>query len=94
MGVVIIILIAVSSPFQTSQVVVNGSLRGAGDTKFVAVISFVSITFVRPIITWVLCYPMGLGLPGAWLSLIFDQMLRFVLGFWRFSQGKWTTKKV
>ena len=94
MGVVIIILIAVSSPFQTSQVVVNGSLRGAGDTKFVAMISFVSITFVRPIITWLLCYPLGLGLAGAWLSLIFDQMTRFILGFWRFSKGKWTAKKV
>jgi len=94
MGVVIIILIAISSPFQTSQVVVNGSLRGAGDTKFVAIISFVSITFIRPLVTWFLCYPMGLGLTGAWLSLIFDQMLRLILGFWRFSKGKWTTKKV
>ena len=94
MGVVIIILIAVSSPFQTSQVVLNGSLRGAGDTKFVAVVSFISITFVRPIVTWVLCYPMGLGLAGAWLSLIVDQMTRLAFGFWRFAQGKWTTKKV
>ena len=94
MGAIIVILIGVSSPFQTSQVVLNGSLRGAGDTKFVAAISFVSITFVRPFVTWILCYPMGLGLMGAWLSLIFDQMIRLILAFHRFSTGKWTTKKV
>jgi putative MATE family efflux protein len=94
MGAVILILIGVSSPFQLSQVVLNGSLRGAGDTKFVAAISFVSITFVRPFITWVLCYPLGLGLVGAWLSLIFDQMVRLTLSFRRFTKGKWTAKKV
>ena len=94
MGAVILILIGVSSPFQLSQVVLNGSLRGAGDTKFVAAISFVSITFVRPIVTWVLCYPLGLGLVGAWLSLIFDQMVRLILSFRRFTKGKWTAKKV
>ena len=94
MGSVIIMLIAVSSPFQLSQVVLNGCLRGAGDTKFVAVTSFVSITFIRPILTWVFCYPLGLGLVGAWLSLIADQVVRLVFAMWRFGQGKWTAKKV
>ena len=94
MGGVIMILIAFACPFQISQVVFNGSLRGAGDTKFVAVTSFVSITFIRPIATWILCYPMGLGLTGAWLSLIIDQMIRFTASFWRFSKGEWTKKTV
>ena len=94
MGVIIIILIAVSSPFQLSQVVFNGCLRGAGDTKFVAGSSFISITFIRPIVTWFLCYPLGLGLTGAWLSLIFDQIVRLILAFWRFTKGEWTKKKV
>jgi len=94
MGGIIMILIAVACPFQISQVVFNGSLRGAGDTKFVAMTSFISITFVRPIATWILCYPMGLGLTGAWLSLIIDQMIRFSPSFWRFSKGEWTKKKV
>ena len=94
MGVTIVILIAVSSPIQTSQVVISGSLRGAGDTRFVAVVSFISITVIRPILTWIFCYPMGLGLAGAWLSLIADQFTRLVFAFWRFTKGNWTTKKV
>lgn len=90
----IMILIAVSSPFQISQVVLNGSLRGAGDTKFVAAISFVSIMFVRPGLTWLFCYPMGFGLIGAWMSLVFDQILRLTLAFKRFTKGEWTKKTV
>jgi Na+-driven multidrug efflux pump len=94
MGVVIVILIGLSSPFQTSQVVISGSLRGAGDTKYVAVVSFISITAIRPVLTWIFCYPMGLGLTGAWLSLIADQLIRLVFAYNRFRQGEWTTKKV
>ncbi|MCL2773532.1 MAG: MATE family efflux transporter [Oscillospiraceae bacterium] len=94
MGGVIMLLIAFACPFQICQVVFNGSLRGAGDTKFVAVTSFISITFVRPILTWIFCYPIGWGLTGAWLSLVADQMMRFSLSFWRFSKGEWTKKKV
>ena len=93
-GSAIIMLIAVSSPFQLSQVVLNGSLRGAGDTKFVAMVSFVSITFLRPIFTWLFCYPMGLGVAGAWLSLIVDQLVRFFFAQHRFAKGEWTAKKV
>ena len=89
----IMILIAVSSPFQISQVVLNGSLRGAGDTKFVAAISFVSIMFIRPVLTWLFCYPMGLGLIGAWISLVFDQMLRLTLSFRRFTMYSRTSTK-
>jgi putative MATE family efflux protein len=94
MGVIIVILIAISSPFQLSQVVLSGSLRGAGDTKFVAVVSFISITFVRPVLTWLFCYPLGIGLPGGWISLIIDQGVRLAFSFWRFTKGEWTKKKV
>jgi putative MATE family efflux protein len=94
MAVTIVILIAVSSPFQLAQVVFSGSLRGAGDTKFVAAISFVCIVFIRPALTWAFCYPLGFGLTGAWIALIIDQAIRLCLSFMRFTQGKWTEKKV
>lgn len=93
-GAMLMIVIAVISPFQTSQVVISGSLRGAGDTKFVAVTSFISVAVLRPLCSWVLCYPAGLGLLGAWLAILVDQLIRLILNFWRFSQGEWTKKKV
>jgi Na+-driven multidrug efflux pump len=77
-----------------SQVVLSGSLRGAGDTKFVAAISFVCIVFIRPILTWAFCYPLGFGVIGAWIALTIDQMIRLGLSFRRFTKGEWTKKKV
>jgi Na+-driven multidrug efflux pump len=33
---------------------------------------------------------MGLGLYGAWFSVVFDQGIRFVVSRTRFQQAKWT----
>lgn len=79
---------------QTSQVVISGCLRGAGDTRFVAVVSMISVTFVRPFLTWLLCFPMGFGLIGAWVGVAIDQVLRLLMNYWRFNQGKWTNIKI
>ncbi len=94
LGAIIVLFIAAITWLQTSQVVVSGSLRGAGDTKFVALSSLISITFFRPFLAWLFCYPLGFGLLGAWFSLFMDQGIRLALNFWRFSTGKWTSIKV
>ena len=86
----IMILAALGTHFQTSQVVLSGCLRGAGDTAFVAITSLISVALVRPFLTWFLCYPMGLGLYGAWVGLLVDQCFRFITSYIRFSGGKWT----
>lgn len=90
LGKTILIIIAITSPMQMSQVIISGSLRGAGDTRFVALSSFISILVVRPILTWVLCYHFAFGLIGAWFALLIDQALRLLLNVIRFSSGKWT----
>ncbi len=90
LGSSIMILAAFSTHAQTSQVVMSGCLRGAGDTAYIAVTSFISIALIRPILTWLLCFPMGLGLYGAWIALGLDQMFRLIVSFRRFSSGKWS----
>ncbi len=86
----IMILAALGTHFQTSQVVLSGCLRGAGDTAFVATTSLISVAVVRPFLTWFLCFPMGLGLYGAWVGLLVDQCFRFITSYIRFSGGRWT----
>ena len=76
--------------FQIEQVVLFGCLRGAGDTKFTALVSLISVTFIRPGMSWLLCYPLGIGLIGAWLGTFCDQVLRFILTFLRFRKGEGT----
>ena len=94
LGSVIMLIVAAVSPLQISQVIISGSLRGAGDTKFVARTSFISILVIRPIITYILCYPLGLGLFGAWIALLLDQGLRLILNIIRFSEGNWIKIKL
>ncbi len=90
LGGIIMIVIAFSTHAQTSQVVVSGCLRGAGDTKFVAMTSLISVAIIRPFLTWALCIPCGFGLVGAWFALIIDQVMRLIINFARFNGGKWT----
>ena len=90
LGAMIMIIIAFTTHVQTSQTVYLGCLRGAGDTKFVALISFISVAAVRPILAWILCFPMNMGLMGAWVALFADQTIRYILSKMRFNSGYWT----
>lgn len=79
---------------QILQVVINGSLRGAGDAKYTAFVSLISVAIIRPGASWLLGYPLGLGLLGVWLGTFGDQMTRFILGWIRFKKGKWLKIKL
>jgi putative MATE family efflux protein len=94
MGSKILTIVALTSPIQTSQVVITGCLRGAGDTKFVAITSFLSIGLVRPGVTWLFCYPLGLGVFGAWIAFGTDQSLRLIINLSRFLKSEWTKIRV
>lgn len=89
-GAVLLIMIACVTHAQTSQVIISGSLRGAGDTKFVAFCSLISIAIVRPSLSWLMAYPIGWGLVGAWVAVLVDQYMRLGLFFMRFRSGEWT----
>lgn len=93
-GIPLLYFTAIITFAQTSQVVFSGCLRGAGDTKYVAMVSFVSIMFLRPALSYVLCYPLQWGLIGAWVGLILDQYMRLAATLPRFSSGKWTKIQV
>ncbi len=93
-GVIIMRILSVMLFLQIEQVVLFGCLRGAGDTKFTAFVSLISVTIIRPGMSWLLCYPAGLGLTGAWLGTFCDQIVRFTMTFVRFRKGNWTKLKL
>ena len=90
----IILILAFLLPIQTSQVVMGGSLRGAGDTRFVAMTMLVTVGFLRPVGGFVLTYTFGFGLTGAWVAIMIDQSVRLILLFTRFSRGRWITERL
>ncbi|MER2110318.1 MAG: MATE family efflux transporter [Desemzia incerta] len=82
-------IIAVVQPFQTHQLIVAGSLRGAGDTMFPLISTFVGVLIVRVISAYFFVFVLNLGLVGAWMGIVLDQFLRWILVGARFKAGKW-----
>lgn len=94
MGTIIVRILAVILFFQIDQVITSGCLKGAGDTKFVAKVAFISVALIRPISSYTFCYPLALGLIGAWCGTLCDQLCRNVLNARRFKSGEWTKIKI
>jgi len=86
--------VALFQPFQTSSVVLSGCLRGAGDTKFVAIIMTICVTCIRPVLSLFAIHVLGFDLLGAWCASLIDMALRMILVYRRFESGKWKNIKV
>ncbi len=86
---------------QNGRVVYSGCLRGAGDVTFVAACSLVSVTVLRPLLTYILCYPLAdvfpqfyLAATGAWIAFVADAYVRNWLLAARVRGGKWMQAKL
>ena len=93
-GALLLKIVALIQPLQSSQMVLSGALRGAGDTKAVAVSTFTGIVIVRPIVAYIMVFMVGAGLNGIWLALVLDQTIRSSYTMWRFASDKWKDVKV
>lgn len=91
-GAVIMMMVAFMQPFQSSQFILAGALRGAGDTRMTAVITFITVLLVRPGLAILFTKVMDFGLNGAWYAMVIDQILRSVLVIARFNTGRWKDK--
>ncbi len=81
---------------QNGRVIYAGCLRGAGDVKYVAACALLSVTVLRPILTWFFCYPMDAWFPsvffavmGPWIAFDIDAYVRQGLLSRRIKNGKW-----
>jgi len=85
----LIIILACIMPIQTSHLVMSGSLRGAGDTRFVAITMLITVGLLRPVLGFIMVHPLGWGITGAWIAVVFDQVARLAMLLTRFARGKW-----
>lgn len=76
-GQIMLFVAAINIP-EAWAMIHAGMLRGIGRTGFVAVYSLISIAVIRPILTYILIYPLNMGLHGAWIALSLDQITRAV----------------
>lgn len=89
MGVMIMQIMVIVVMLQISQVIYMGCLR-ARRRAFTIVASTTSVTVVRTVASYVLCFVFDLGLLGIWLGIMSDQLSRFIFTQFRFRSGKWT----
>ena len=94
LGVVIIKFMILIVLVQISQVVFSGSLRGAGDVRFTTVTSIISVVIIRPSVSYLAAYALGLGIIGIWIGILADQGVRLVMNAFRFKTGKWMNKEI
>lgn len=92
-GSKIMLFVAFLQPFQTSQFIIAGGLRGAGDTKATAMITFLTVLLLRPGLA-ILLVNSGFGLYGAWIAFVSDQLVRSLLVLTRYNSGKWKLVKL
>ena len=90
-GAFLLKMVAVIQPLQSTQFILTGALRGAGDTRYTAKVIFVTVMLVRPLIALAAVYLFQWGLTGAWVALVADQCLRTLLITLRYNSGKWQT---
>jgi len=93
-GSKILFFVAFIQPFQASQFILAGGLRGAGDTRAIAIVTFITVLLVRPGLAIWTVNGLGWGLEGAWVAFVADQLLRSLLVLMRYNSGKWKTIKV
>lgn len=82
-------LIAFIQPFQCYQLILAGGLRGAGDTVWTLISTFIGILLIRVILAFYFVNSLGLGLFGAWLAIVIDQFFRWIMIGYRFRTEKW-----
>lgn len=87
-------IIALVQPFQSSQLILAGGLRGAGDTFWPLAGTFVGVFIFRVVLAYIFVNIMGLGLAGAWFAVFADQFIRWLFVYLRFRTGKWKYIKI
>lgn len=85
---------AFAQPFQSTQFVLAGGLRGAGDTTYPLYSTALGIWVGRVALGYLFVNVFSWGLPGAWVAMCLDQVARGALIWFRFKSGKWKFIKV
>jgi Na+-driven multidrug efflux pump len=76
-------------PLMAIEFAVGGSLRGAGDTLFPLIVSFVGLFLCRLLPVTLLVMYRDVAIEVVWCGLILDYFVKAVMLLHRFRKGKW-----
>ncbi len=100
-------IVAIAMPSFALGTILTGGLRGAGDTRWPLLFTFIGFLLVRiplayylawdqftvPFTTWTIT-GVGMGVVGAWYAMLIDCCVRSIMVFWRFTHGGWKRVRV
>ncbi len=85
---------AAVQPFLALSMALGGALRGAGDTRSPVVVGLVGVWLIRVPFSWLLAFPLGLGLQGIWMTMIADWLARSAIFWMIWRRGRWKSIKL
>lgn len=94
LGAKVLFFVAFLQPFQSQQFILGGALRGAGDTKAIAVYMVITVLIILTLTCYLFVNILGLGLYGAWMAQALNQITRTALFWMRYDSGKWKKIKL
>lgn len=87
-------IVGIAQPMLAANMVFNGALRGAGDTRYPMYITAGSIWGIRVPLAILFTLSLKWGLNGAWVAMSLDLAVRGSLAFLRYRGGKWQAMEV
>jgi putative MATE family efflux protein len=93
-GQVALLILGLMQPLQSLQFALAGGLRGAGDTRWPLLATFVGVWVFRLCLGYLFVDGLGWGLAGAWLAIAADQSCRSAFVVWRWKSGRWKLARV
>jgi putative MATE family efflux protein len=89
MSGIVLKIMAIAQPGQSTQLSLAGALRGAGDTMYPLYASIFGIWIFRVFVCYIFVAVFHFGLIGAWAALVLDQYTRAAIIYSRYHSGKW-----
>ena len=94
LGTIFLKIVALLQVPLALTMVLAGSLRGAGDTRFIMIATMIGMWGVRIPIAFVAGYWLTMGVFYVWLAMIADWTLRMALMLWRYRSERWKSIRV
>jgi Na+-driven multidrug efflux pump len=88
-GHILLILSAAWQAFDAINIISMGALRGAGDTRWMAMVTFLLNYFFFLPLAMTLAFVVHLGAIGAWIGATCHIIILSGILFTRFAKGKW-----
>ena len=89
LGAACLLVAAAAQPLMAVADALAAALRGAGDTRTPLVTALLSAGLLRNLATYLLAFPLGLGLLGVWIGSTLDWLVRALVFVVVFARGRW-----